>query len=577
MIQVSAWLRRISPVLVAFPMVCFLALVLIFADNIPWMDDLQAFIEFLIEYTAADSFAEKLHWLLVPNNEHRIVFAKLTTVFFYKLTGTLNFRWLILVGFGCLLALLLVLFRIFRTLYLPLLAFLPVTFVLFQPQYRLTSFWAITALQHQVVPMLALWAIYLLANANRPTVFSVRFFGAIGLQLLVSFSNSNGLFGWVAGAAVLLVQWRLEGTNFLWRLVIWIGLGVLAILFYFHDFANLQGNESSLSFLLKNPHLVFFAFFTFLGGLFDFFPTQGIVVRSILPTAAGMTLVAILFGLFKTTLLPSLWQRNRKPVDLKLNHRRYFFVGAYVFLLVNAVVIAVLRPRFGYDVMLISNYMIYPALFVILLYLNLLSETRNPERRKQWMMGGIGLGALVWVVMYFYHLPPLGAQKLIRQTSVFNQKHNDLGFGAIIGSAYAKAISQWMHMSTQKGFYSYPENTFYAPYEQTLLKPVPPADSSFHLLVQESADEFRVITNDWPLPAGIDDACIIVKSDQHTYLFPAENLFFPVQYYLKRRMPNVSARVLKSFLYPGTYQLGLLIVPNGKADIRFSNQFLNVR
>lgn len=577
MIQVSDWLRRVSPVLVAFPVVCFLALVLIFADNIPWMDDLQAFIEFLIEFTEADSFSEKLHWLLVPNNEHRIVFAKLTTLFFYKLTGMINFRWLILVGFGCLLALLLVLYRIFRTLRLPILAFLPVTFILFQPQYRLTSFWAITSLQHQAVPMLVFWSVYLLANTNRSAVFSMRFSGAIVLQLLVSFSNSNGLFGWVAGAAVLLVQWRLEGTNYLWRLVIWLGLAVLAILLYFHDFANLQGNESSMSFLLKNPHLVFFGFFTFLGGLFDFFPKLGIVVRSILPIAAGMTLIAILFWLFKTTLLPSLWQRNRKPVDIKLNHRRYFFVGAYVFLLVNAVVIAVLRPRFGFDVMLISNYMIYPALFVILLYLNLLSELKHPKLRKQWMVGGISLGVLVWAVMYFYHLPPLGAQKLIRQTSVFNQKHNDLGFGAIIGSDYAAAINKWMDTAEKKGFYSYPENTFYAPFEQTLLKPNPPADSTFHLLVQESGDAFQMVTRDWPLPAGIDEACIIVKSDQHTYLFPADNLFFPVQYYLRRRMPNINARVLKSFLYPGAYQIGLITVQKEKADIRFSNQFINVR
>ncbi|MFD1144987.1 hypothetical protein ACFQ4C_27915 [Larkinella insperata] len=574
MISISPPFRKISPLLVAFPVVCFLALVLLFVDNIPWMDDLESFFGFLINYTRADSLSEKMHWLLVPNNEHRILFAKLSTLFFYKLTGLLNFRWLIFVAFGCTVAIWLVLYRVFRSMRLPLLAFLPVSLMLFQLQYRLTSFWAITALQHLAVTMLILWAMYLLGNPNRSIW---RFVGAILLQVLASFSMSNGLFGWVAGLGVLLVQWRLEGVNYGWRLVVWAGLGGVVILLYFHDFANLQGNESSFSFFLQHPHLVIFGFFTFLGGLFDFFPMLGIVPRSILPTLAGIACVALLFWLFRTTMFHSLWQPSQKPVDKNLNHRRYFFVGAYGFLLVNAVVVAVLRPRFGYDVMLISNYMLYPALLVILLYLDGLSEFRDPQRLKKWMTSGIVLGSLVWSIMYFHHLPMLAAQKTIRQTSVFNQKHNDLGFGAIAGSEYAAAIKRWMDKATGEGFYAYPQHTFYAPYEQQLLNPAPPADPALHLMVQESEAEFRVVTENWSLPAGIRDACVVVKSARHTYLFPADNLYAPKHFYLRRRMPNLSARVLKSFLHPDIYQVGILVDTNEAVDIRYSNQTLNVR
>ncbi|GAB3327372.1 hypothetical protein GCM10027299_27910 [Larkinella ripae] len=577
MISISEPLRRLSPFLVAFPLVCFLALVLLFASNIPWMDDLEAFVGFLTQYTAADSFAEKFHGLLAPNNEHRILFAKLTTIFFYKLTGTLNFRWLILVAFGCSLAILLVFYRVFRLFRLPLLAFLPVTLLFLQPQYRLTSFWAITGLQHLAVVMMILWAVYWLANPGRSALLSTRFLGAIALQLLASFSMSNGLFGWVAGGAVLLTQWRLEGPRYLGRLAIWLGVGVVAILFYFHDFANLQGNESSLAFLLKKPHLVFFGFFTFLGGVFDFLPGAPILIRSLLPTMGGMVLVSLLFGQFKTALWPSLWQTDRKPTEQGLNYRRYFFVGAFGFLLVTATVVAVLRPRFGYDVMLVSNYMLYPALFASLLYLNGLSEIREPERRKRWMLGGIGFGWLIWGIMYFFNLPMLAAQKMARETSAFNQKHNNLGFGAIVGSAYAAASEQWMKTAAQKGFYSYPENSFYAPYEDALLQPVSAPDASLHLRVEESADEMRVVTDNWPLPDGIREACIVVKSDRNTYLFPAENRYFPVPYYLRRRLPNLSARVLKTFLHPGRYRVGVLIVSDGAAIIRFSNQLINIR
>ncbi|GAB3250462.1 hypothetical protein GCM10027347_08250 [Larkinella harenae] len=541
------------------------------------MDDLEAFIGFLVNYTEADSWAEKAHWLLVPNNEHRILFAKLTTLFFYKLTGTLNFRWLIVVASFCLLGIVYIFYRIFRTMRVPLLAFLPVTLMLLQPQHRLTSFWAITALQHLAVAMMILWMLYLLAVPNRSSIFSARFAGALFLQILASYSMSNGLFGWAAGVGVLLVQWRLEGGKYPWRLLIWLVTGVAVVLFYFHDFASMQGNESSVPFLLKNPHLVFFGFFTFLGGLFDFFPTAPILVRSILPTLAGMMLFGLLVWLFKTTLFPILWRVNRQPADRAVNHRRYFFVGVYVFLLVNAAIVAILRPRFGYEVMLVGNYMLYPALLASTLYLTTLSELQYPESRRKWMASGILLGGVVWSVMYFNHLPRLAEQKLTRETSVFNQKYNNIGFGATVGTPYAAATERWMQTAAEKGFYTYPSDTFYEPYEKTLQKPAPAGGSELHLVIKETEHDFQIVTDEWPLPSGINKACIVVKSKNHTYLFPAENLFFTVPYYLKNRLQNISARVFKSFLYPGTYQVGILVMPKGQTAIRFSNQYINVQ
>lgn len=577
MIQVSEPIRRFSPILVAFPILCFVILMFIFADNIPWMDDLEAFIGFLVNYTEADSWSEKAHWLLAPNNEHRILFAKLITLSFYKLTGTLNFRWLILVAFLCLLGIMFIFYRVFRTIRFPLIAFLPVTLIMLQPQHRLASFWAITALQHLAVAMMIIWALYLLAVPNRSSIFSTRFAGALFLQILASFSMSNGLFGWVAGASVLVIQWRLERGNYPWRLLIWMAVGVVVILLYFHDFASMQGNESSLSFFLKNPHLVFFGFFTFLGGLFDFFPTANILVRSILPTVAGMLLVSLMIWLFKTVLFPVLWKTSLQSPDRAVNHRRYFFGGIYVFLLVNAVVVAILRPRFGYEVMLVGNYMLYPALLVSTLYLTALSELRDAKHRTKWMTSGLMLGGIVWSVMYFIHLPRLAEQKLTRETSVFNQKYNNIGFGATLGSPYAAATERWMQIAAEKGFYTYPEDTFYEPYEKMLQKPVSPGRSALHLLVEETENDFQIVTHNWPLPKGINEACIVVKSKDNTYLFPAENLFFSAPYYLKNRMPNISARVFKSFLHPGNYQIGILVVPSGKSDIRFSNQFINVQ
>jgi hypothetical protein len=76
-------LRRLpwlAPVLVALPIICYVVLVLTYAVNVPWVDDMDAFLSFILGYSDATTAAEKIDWLLRPNNEHRILTAKLTTV-----------------------------------------------------------------------------------------------------------------------------------------------------------------------------------------------------------------------------------------------------------------------------------------------------------------------------------------------------------------------------------------------------------------------------------------------------------------------------------------------------------------
>ncbi len=558
--HVSEPLKRISPVLIALPIVCFTGLLLNYAVNVPWMDDVESFIGFMLTYLKTDQLSDKIYWLFKPNNEHRILFAKLATVGMHSLTGEVNFRGLIFIAFGCLLGLLFYFFRIFQSLRLPLLAFLPVPLLLLQPQFHLTSNWAITALQHEAAAFLVFSSLYLLAEQT-----SKRFGGALLVQLLASFSMSNGLFGWVAGAGVLLVQREFK------KLAFWLGIGAAAIFFYFHDFANPQGNESSIGFFLKNPHLVFFGFFTFLGGQFDFFPEAEIFRRSILPTLAGFALLPTLLFLLWKMLWP--WPKSVLHAPIDLAKRRYFFVGGYGFLLVNAVVVAFLRPRFGYSVMLISNYMLYPSLLVCLIYLNLLSEAKNSKWLKRYVWGGIGIGTLVWGVMYFWHLPALAERKQRIEAFAFNQKHNGNGLGAMVGTTYGTFMKQWMEGAVSQGFYRYPDNMFTSSAEKALLAPIPTKlDKNLQFKVEEQGDSFWVSSFDGPVVRGSQRACVIVKSAAHTYLFPIITQFRPRPFYLNGPASGLAAEVLKSALYPGTYQVGLYIAPDPSGIVYSSQQ-----
>ena len=565
------WMRRLAPALVGVPIVCYVVLVFTYAVNVPWVDDMDAFLSFILGYTDATTLAGKVNWLLRPNNEHRILSAKLITVLMNELTGEVNFRWLILVAFGFLFGSFALLYRVFRLTRLPLLVFAPVCFIFWQPQYYLTSLWALTGLQHEVVVFLTLLAIYLLSGSGR-----YRFGGAITLQILASLSMSNGLFGWIAGAVVLALarHWR--------RLGLWIGIGIATIIFYFHDFPNSQGNESSVSFFLESPHIVFGAFFTFIGALFDFVPVHDIVLRSILPTLFGVVLVP--------TVIWFLWRMNgslfsgHRLADAAQQRRRFFFTGCYAFLFINAAIVAFLRPRFGYGVMLVSNYMIYPALLTSLVYLNGVSELRPRLTLRRWVWTGLAAGVVVWLVSYGLHWPQIALRKQTLLTYAFNQKHNDIGLGPYWGSAFADNVRRVMQETVRRGIYHYPEG-YFTPYE-SLLKPSAPiaVDPNLELQMRSGAGGYHYIvqTDFNALPEPVSQAAVVVQSDQRTYLFPSESGFKTSTFYLGRPVRTLWVEVISMMLAPGTYHVGVLTPSaSGSAGqippVRFSNQKITIR
>ncbi|MVM28718.1 hypothetical protein GO755_01645 [Spirosoma sp. HMF4905] len=559
----SRSLQRIAPILILLPISCFWAFLFAYAADIPWMDDMESFIYFQVKFLRAESILTKLEWLLKPNNEHRILFAKLVAAGMQALTGSVNFRWLILIASIWLVGIIFILYRVFRTIRVPLVAFLPVVLLLLHPQYYLITLSAVTSFQHQTTVALLFAVAYLLAKPG-----TGRLSGALGLQILASFSMSSGLFGWVSGAGTLLVQRRFKEA------IVWIGIGVVIIVLYVRGFANSQGNDTSISFFLQHPHLVFLGFFTFSGALLDFFPSAPILPRSILPTLAGFGLIGVLLWMLKRMLLP--WPAASTQPDAR-SVRRNFLVGAYGFILINAVLIAFLRPRFGYSVMLISNYTMYSSLLAILLYLNGLSEFSRWDIQRKWITVGLCLGLIVWSAMYFQSWTRVAERKQMFEAFSFNQKHNGVGLGATLGTPFAPAAKWWMDSAVAIGFYQYPR-AFYTPYEQDLLKPaVGQPTTSINLLIDEQPDYFSVQTEGWQVPEHLSNACFIAKSPERTYLFPVPTLFNPTSFFLGRKVPVLRAQLLKTSLYPGTYQLGILLSPVSGPAIQYLKQHITVR
>ena len=84
--------------LLILPTAGFFAYFFALRYDIPWFDEYENIPYFLDRFLNAASFGERIDALLRPNNEHRVVYARIVVLGQYALTGGLNFANLMLWG-----------------------------------------------------------------------------------------------------------------------------------------------------------------------------------------------------------------------------------------------------------------------------------------------------------------------------------------------------------------------------------------------------------------------------------------------------------------------------------------------
>lgn len=538
--------------LLLLPVLLHTWVILAYAENVPWYDDVEMFVAFIQEYFKANTLSDKVFWLLKPSNEHRILLAKTVALLTYYVTGHMDFRLMIIIANAFMYGTLVILYRIFRSMQLSMWAFVPVPFFLLQPQYFLTSTWALTGLQHQGGTFLSFLVMYNLAKSGRN-----RFVGASFLQVLASLSMSNTLFGWLSGAVIL---WRQGHYR---RLVGWAVLCAVAVFIYRYGYTYSQGTTSQKLFL-SQPWLVIVSVFSFAGGAFDVLPFAPFLLRGIGPTIAGI----ILFGLIGWFVWQMRWPFQKKIVTLvpQLPNviRDNFFIGIYILILTNAAVVGMFRIRYGYNVILISNYMLYPALLLCVVYLNGL-QTLTIRTRSRWMQIGLALSVLLWMKSYFWHLPEVANRSEFLRAWGYNQQYTGIGLGGERGGILEAPIHKAMSGAVAGGYYNYPDNPIaaYATSLDTIATRVSQNGDTYHLEAPGP-------------PNALRQAYAVLQSDTETYLIPSKTPFYRPAFWLRSPVLGVQANVDNFFLRPGTYRVGWAI-DAGEPVLSFSTKTILIR
>ena len=94
----SAILKHSRPIWLLVAMCCIATLVFFLFEaalDIPFIDDYNALLDFVIQYLRSNSIKEKLHFIFRQHNEHRIVYARLVVLLDYYVFGCTNLRHLI--------------------------------------------------------------------------------------------------------------------------------------------------------------------------------------------------------------------------------------------------------------------------------------------------------------------------------------------------------------------------------------------------------------------------------------------------------------------------------------------------
>ncbi|WP_439556306.1 hypothetical protein [Dyadobacter sp.] len=552
MIQVNKTNRLFPITLALLPILIWVFVILYYSVDLPWLDDFDPFPDFLHKWISEESSAEQLALLFQPNNEHRMVVGKLLTLGYYWVTGQLNFTFLHIAGACFTLGTLLIFWRVFRQTKLSFWYFLPIPFLLFQLQYHLVFLWAICSLQHQPVVLFVCLSMYLLANG--------RFSLAALSGLCATYAMSSGIFVWPAGIMILLLSSRYK------QLAIWCLIAVVGVGLYFYGMSA-QGNESSFAFFAKFPHLSFLGFFAFLGGLFDLFPEKSIEIRTALPILMSFLImiwvVIWLWRLFtgwtsRTFSWPA--QKADQSIKAEYNPVQMFLLGVITFLLVNAIIIGLLRPRFGFFVMVVSNYKMYPALFLVAAYLTFITSNFAETTRKFGFRMAFGVSILIWVVSAINYLPVISERSKYLTINGYNQEFNGFGLGHVPFSVGAEYVDRLMKDMVALGVYRYPAGGKVIAQQVAALNG---KSAGSDILVKD--ENRQIYVND---PAGSVSLLkskgeyVFLTNSEKTYLFKIEPKKYTGRNIFRQYEKGSDIAIPYSSMLPGSYNVGIISTGN---------------
>lgn len=331
-------------VLAFIPIFCYYFSIFVTSINIPVMDDYDAILGFANNFLSGAH--NKFTLLFSLHNEHRIFFCRALTVMSYFLTGSINFRLLTIIGNFSLFVFAAVLFSstVFTANKIKPLYFIPVVFILFQPQYWESCLMSMASLSSLPVLLFVFLTLHCLKAGTIK-----NFFFSLVAAIFATFINGNGMFVFFSGLIILCFQRRYK------ECIIWFWAGIITVSAYHIGYSTPGHHPSVLLAVIGHPIETMKFFFYFIGASLSYFIPGRFEFSRLLSLSGGVFI--LLYFIFLSFKIRS----------NKVNIITFAFL---LYLFIIALVVSLCRSGFGVGAAFSSRYMLYSDLFLIFIYLS---------------------------------------------------------------------------------------------------------------------------------------------------------------------------------------------------------------
>ena len=429
-----------AKVAIIIPTLFFGYFLIFYSTNIPWLDDIEVGPMALHEWIQSTNYSEKLNIIWAPNNEHRIVILKLMVILNYNIFHQFNIQWLIWQSHLYFIAFIWITLAELLPKKNRLMYFLPIPFLLFNFQYYLSTYWMIAALQHNYVIGFGILTVYFLAKKK-------SFILTLLLLLFTCLSNSDGLLFIPIGALLLFMQFRMK------EMIAWILVASTYLFILFSNYPTWNHHGENLNYFFEHPVSSLQGFFVFTGATMDFLPQSNSSLRLAIVAIFGFILMIIMVLGF-IPIIKGQWQKKQLLVQWKLGNlvgtKDLILLGMLSFFMLNAIMISILRARFGDFVFLIGNYKIYPTLNLIFIYLLI-----TPMLNKQFCQGVLCFSVLLWIGSILVYTPEIKKRDRDLKASYHLMKTGKEGLGFSAESLKKFRIVDVFNEFEKKGIYKY--------------------------------------------------------------------------------------------------------------------------
>ena len=347
--------RPISTLIaILFPIIIYLFYTIHNSVNLFYADDYHL-LKTVLWIREVEGVLATIQILISQHNEHRILVPRLLTILDYQIEGQINWKSLILIGNLIWIGNLWFFWEGFRHFKIPYWMFVAIPFIFLQPQYSDNVTWAISILQQSVIVFLYSLLTYLCSKN--------KYYWALLVAVLATFTHGNGIFSFIIGIAIALMDQK-RRTALIWFLT-WLVIGFI----YFWHFVKGQNADFGRSF--SDPARLIMSFFAFFGSMTKVRFDSGYAA-----VVWGMIMVFIL-GFY---LVPKL-----KMYILTAGYRLTSFdkmlFGNVLFLGITAGLVSISRSWGGIEAMLAARYQHYSPYLLCWVYIVILVSL-NLRNRK---------------------------------------------------------------------------------------------------------------------------------------------------------------------------------------------------